>query len=52
MDPPEHPMPTPNEKRPLLTDVLPAFAAELRQLLVEKGEPELAAQVPRLMIFD
>jgi hypothetical protein len=40
------------EKRPLLTDTLPAFAAELRQLLIEQGEPELAAQVPGLMIFD
>jgi hypothetical protein len=40
------------EKRPLLTDTLPEFAAELRQLLVEKGEPELASQVPALAIHD
>jgi hypothetical protein len=40
------------EKRLLLTDTLPTFAAELRQLLIEKGEPELAAQVPGLMILD
>lgn len=26
--------------------------AELQQLLTEKGEPELAAQAPGLMIFD
>ncbi|HXN18451.1 MAG TPA: hypothetical protein VN875_08990 [Candidatus Binatus sp.] len=40
------------EKTLLLADVLPAFAAELRQLLTEEGESELAAQVPGLMIFD
>jgi len=40
------------EKRPLLTDTLPVFATELRQLLEEHGEPDLAAQVPGLMIFD
>ena len=40
------------QTQPLLTETLPAFAAELRQLLVEKGEPELAAQVPGLVIFD
>jgi hypothetical protein len=39
-------------QQPLLTDTLPTFAAELRQLLIEKGEPELAAQVPGLMILD
>jgi hypothetical protein len=36
----------------LLSEALPSFAAELRQLLTEKGELELAAQVPGLMIFD
>jgi hypothetical protein len=30
------------EKRLLLTDTLPEFAAELRQLLIERGEAELA----------
>jgi hypothetical protein len=40
------------EKRLLLTDVLPAFAVELQELLIQKGEPELAAQVPTLAIFD
>jgi hypothetical protein len=40
------------EKRLLLTDTLPEFAAELRQLLIEQGEPELATQVPGLVILD
>jgi hypothetical protein len=33
------------EKRPLLTDALPAFETELRQLLIEKDEPELTCQM-------
>jgi hypothetical protein len=41
-----------NATQLLLTDTLPAFAAELQQLLIEKGEPELAAQVPGLAILD
>jgi hypothetical protein len=41
-----------NEKRLLLAHVLPAFAAELRQLLEEQGEPELAAQVPGVAILE
>jgi hypothetical protein len=45
-------MPNRSENRPLLTDTLPAFAAELQQLLTEAGEPELAAQAPTLRIFD
>jgi hypothetical protein len=45
-------MPTQNEKQPLLASVLPAFAAELGQLLIEQGELELAAQVAGLSIFD
>jgi len=48
----EHPTHMQKEKRLLLTDTLPAFAAELRQLLVQQGEPELASQVPTLAIFD
>src|SRR5271170_7423269 len=40
------------EKRLLLTDTLPAFSAELRQLLEEQGEHELAAHVPLLAIQD
>lgn len=48
----EHPMNQQSEKRPLLADILPGFAVELRQLLVEVGEPELAAQVSELSIFD
>jgi hypothetical protein len=40
------------EKPLLLARVLPAFAAELRQLLEAQGEPELAAQVPGLAILD
>jgi hypothetical protein len=40
------------EKRLLLADVVAAFATELRQLLEKQGEPELAAQVSGLTIFD
>jgi hypothetical protein len=40
------------EKGLLLTDTLSAFATELYRLLIEQGEPELAAQVPGLRIFD
>lgn len=40
------------ESRLLLADTLPAFAAELQRLLTEAGEPELAAQVPGLVILD
>jgi hypothetical protein len=40
------------QKRLLLAGTLPAFATELRQLLEEQGEPELAAQVPEMMIYD
>jgi hypothetical protein len=40
------------EKRLLLTDTLPEFATDLRQLLIEQGEPALAAQVAGLMIRD
>jgi hypothetical protein len=32
--------------------MLPAFSAELQRLLIEQGEPELAAQVPQLPIHD
>jgi hypothetical protein len=39
------------EKRLLLTEALPDFAAELQQPLIEQGEPELAAQVPGLVIL-
>jgi hypothetical protein len=48
----EHPMHMQQEKRFSIADTLPAFAAELRQLLEEQGESELAAQVPDLKIFD
>lgn len=48
----ENPIQKQGEKQLRLAAVLPTFAAELRQLLIEKGEPELAAQVPGLMIFD
>jgi hypothetical protein len=47
-----YPMNQQTEKRIPLTDTLPALATELRQLLIEEGEPELAAQVSGLMIFD
>ncbi len=40
------------EKGLFLADMLPSFATELQKLLEEKGEPQLAAQVPRLTIFD
>jgi hypothetical protein len=40
------------EKPIRLINALPAFATELRQLLEEQGEPELAAQVPDLAILD
>ena len=40
------------EKQPLLTNILPEFASELRQLLIESGETKLAEQVPGLMIFE
>jgi hypothetical protein len=48
----EHPMHMQQEKRFSIADTLPAFAAELGQLLEEQGESELAAQVPNLKIFD
>ena len=34
----------------LVTDVLPEFAGEMRRLLLELGEPELAAQVAGMRI--
>jgi hypothetical protein len=40
------------QERNLLAHTLPVFATELRQLLEEHGEPELAAQVPGLAILD
>ena len=52
MDLSNNPMPTQTEKRPLLTDILPEFATELRNLLTEQEEPELAAQLPTLAIYD
>jgi hypothetical protein len=45
------PMKKQTKKHASLVEKLPAFAVELQQLLVEKGEPELAAQVPSLSIF-
>ena len=39
------------EKPIRLINALPAFATELQQLLTDKGEPELAAQVPGLAIL-
>ncbi len=45
-------MPIEPQERPLLSDTRPEFAAELQQLLTEKGEPELASQVPTLAIHD
>lgn len=37
-------------KPPLLVEVLPAFADEIRCLLLEQGEHELAAQISTLRI--
>jgi hypothetical protein len=51
MIPSEHPMHNRREKRPLLADTLPAFSTELRQLLEEQGELELAARVWALRFF-
>ena len=36
----------------LITDVLPELAQELRQLLTEQDEPDLAAQVSELRVVD
>ena len=41
-----------SEKHFLLSETLPALAVELQELLIEQGEPDLAAQVPTLSIFD
>ena len=43
---------TQHDERPLLAETLPALAAELRQLLEEHGEQELASQVPALAIVE
>jgi hypothetical protein len=40
------------QKQFTLSEAMPAFATELRQLLEEQGEPGLAGQVSGLMIFD
>lgn len=36
----------------LLAETLPDFALELQQLLAKASEPELAAQIPGLVILD
>jgi hypothetical protein len=36
----------------LLVDTLPELALELEQLLAKAGKPELAAQIPGLVIVD
>ena len=36
----------------LLVDTLPTLAADLRELLISDGRPELAAQIPGLKILD
>jgi hypothetical protein len=36
----------------LVTEILPLLALEIEQLLKDKGETELAAQVPRLKIVE
>lgn len=40
------------ENRLFLADLFPAFANELKQLLEEQGEPDLAIQVSSLAIHD
>ncbi|MCU1257708.1 MAG: hypothetical protein JWO80_593 [Bryobacterales bacterium] len=40
------------DERPLVPEVLPAFAEELRSQLIASEEPELAAQVGHLRIVD
>ena len=40
------------DERPLLSEVLPAFAEELRGQLIASDEPELAEQVGHLRIVD
>lgn len=40
------------QEHPILSEAMPAFATELQDLLEGQGESELAAQVPRLKIFD
>jgi hypothetical protein len=40
------------QNQTLLSEALPSLANELHQLLEERGEPELAAQVPSLAILD
>ena len=37
---------------PLLSEVLPSLVHELEELLMKRGEPELAAQVSGLRILD
>jgi len=41
-----------DKERRYLAETLPAFSAELRQLLIDKAEPELATQVSTLNILD
>ncbi len=41
-----------SKERMFLAETFPALAAELRQLLIEEGEPELAAQVAGLRILE
>ena len=41
-----------SDEQPLLSDVLPAFAEELRQLLFSSEESQLAGQVRSLRIVD
>jgi len=36
----------------LLVEIFPALSTELQQLLAERGEPGLAAQVPKLSVIE
>jgi hypothetical protein len=44
-------MPHANEP-PLLSEVVPSLVEELKDLLLEQDEPELAAQVPGLPVVE
>jgi hypothetical protein len=48
MSPSENPIQEPRKERLLLTGAFPALSVELRQLLEQQGEYELAAQVSGL----
>ena len=48
----EHPMNQQTQKRPLLADTLPIVRSRASAAPAEQDEPEPAAQVPTLAIYD